>query len=182
MDVFTGISRNTTSTRFFQTLFNNLVIFHESLIKNSIRAWESFGAWRSSTRFQRFWQISDLLPEGDLWPAAVFSFSAAATCLVLMDIWKTCCVLCCLLLPLLSCVTCVTCACCILCLWIFGHANLHNHSSASLLLFFLLNPNNHRATLSALLCLEKLCLENIATISLPQWLPKVWTQRLLIDN
>ena len=27
MDVFTGISRNTTSTRFFQTLFNNLVIF-----------------------------------------------------------------------------------------------------------------------------------------------------------
>ena len=77
-----------------------------------------------------FWQISDLLPEGDLWPAAVFSFSAAATCLVLMDIWKTCCVLCCLLLPLLSCVTCVTCACCILCLWIFGHANLHNHNSA----------------------------------------------------
>ena len=67
--------------------------------------------------------------------------------------------LCCLLLPLLSCVTCVTCACCILCLWIFGHANLHNHSSASLLLFFLLNPNNHRATLSALLCLEKLFLE-----------------------
>ena len=67
--------------------------------------------------------------------------------------------LCCLLLPLLSCVTCVTCASCILCLWIFGHANLHNHSSASLLLFFLLNPNNHRATLSALLCLEKLCVE-----------------------
>ena len=64
--------------------------------------------------------------------------------------------LCCLLLPLLSC---VTCACCILCLWIFGHANLHNHSSAFLLLFFLLNPNNHRATLSALLCLEKLCVE-----------------------
>ena len=80
---------------------------------------------------------------------------------------QTCCVLCCLLLLLLSCVTCVTCACCILCLWIFGHANLHNHSSASLLLFCLLNPNNHRATLSALLCLEKLVCsawKNIATI------------------
>ena len=89
MDVFTGIPRNTTSSRCFPDTFNNVVIFHESQIKNSIMAWESFGAWHSSTRFQNFWQISDLLPEGDLWPAAVFSFSAEATCLVLMDIWTT---------------------------------------------------------------------------------------------
>ena len=185
MDVFTGISRNTTSTRFFQTLFNNLVIFPrepDQELNHGLGKFWSLTLFDEIPDFFDKFRICCLKVICGPQLCSVFLPRQLALCWWIFG--QQCCVLCCLLLPLLSCVTCVTCACCILCLWIFGHANLHNHSSASLLLFFLLNPNNHRATLSALLCLEKLVCsvwKNIATVS-PQWLPKVWNQRLLIGN
>ena len=87
MDVFTGISRNTTSSRSFPDTFNNLVIFPREPDQELNHGLGKFWSLTLFDEIPDFLQISDLLPEGDLWPAAVFSFSAAATCLVLMDIW-----------------------------------------------------------------------------------------------
>ena len=166
----------------FQSLLQSLVIFPRSRTQSwPGKVLEPDNLRRDSRFFDKF---RICCPKVICGPQLCSVFLPWQLALCWWIFGQQCCVLCCLLLLLLSCVTCVTCACCILCLWIFGHANLHNHSSASLLLFFLLNPNNHHTTLSALLCLEKLVCpvwKNIATVS-PQSLPKVWNQRLLIGN
>ena len=86
MDVFTGISRNTTSTRFFQTLFNNLVIFPREPDQELNHGLGKFWSLTLFDEIPEFLTNFGFVAEGDLWPAAVFSFSATATCLVLMDI------------------------------------------------------------------------------------------------